>query len=67
MIKPAIWEIGDARICLACQVAMSDEYVMRNMGEQRKDFCQRCGKEAPATFRYLYTMKGKVKERKGLL
>lgn len=65
MIKPAIWEIGDARICLACQVAMSDEYVMRNMGEQRKGFCQRCGKEAP-TFRYLYTMKGRVKERKGL-
>ena len=59
--------IGDARLCLSCQVAMAPEYVMRNMGEQRRDFCDRCGKEAPATFRYLYTMKGKVKQKKGLL
>lgn len=67
MISAAVWEIGEARLCLACQVAMAPEYVMRNMGQQRKDLCQRCGKEAPATFLYRYTMKGKVKERKGLL
>lgn len=66
-MKQAVWDIGDARLCLSCQVAMAPEYVMRNMGEQRRDFCDRCGKEAPATFRYLYTMKGKAKQKKGLL
>lgn len=67
MIPAAIWDIGEARLCIACQVAMEPEYVMRNMGQQRRGDCERCGKAAPATFMYRYTMKGNVKKRKGLL
>ena len=48
-------------------MAMEEEYVMRCMGEMRKDYCERCGKTQPVTMQYLYTMKGEVKERKGLL
>ena len=67
MIPAAVWTIGEARLCIACQVAMAPEYVMRNMGSQRRANCERCGRESPATFLYRYTMKGRVKERKGLL
>ena len=66
-MNQAIWEIGDARLCVSCQMAMESEYVMRCMGDMRKDYCERCGQTKPVTMRYLYTMKGKVKERKGLL
>ena len=66
-MKSAIWEIGDARLCVSCQTAMAPEYVMRCMGEMHRGECNRCGKSQPVTMRYLYTMKGKVKERKGLL
>ena len=66
-MKSGIWEIGEARLCVRCQMAMEEEYVMRCMGEMRKDYCERCGKTQPVTMQYLYTMKGKVKERKGLL
>lgn len=62
-----IWEIGEARLCVSCQMAMEEEYVMRCMGEMRKDYCERCGKTQPVTMQYLYTMKGRVKERKGLI
>ena len=66
-MKSGIWEICEARLCVSCQMAMEEEYVMRCMGEMRKDYCERCGKTQPVTMQYLYTMKGKVKERKGLL
>ena len=66
-MNQAIWTIGDARLCVGCQMAMEAEYVMRCMSEMRKDRCERCGQIKPVTMRYLYTMKGKVKERKGLL
>ena len=67
MIPAAVWEIGEARLCIACQVAMAPEYVMRNMGKQLRASCERCGRQSPATFLYRYTMKGNVKKRKGLL
>lgn len=66
-MKSGINQIGEARLCVSCQTAMAPEYVMRCMGEMRKDYCERCGKTQPVTMQYLYTMKGKVKERKGLL
>ena len=66
-MKSGIWEIGEARLCVSCQMAMEEEYVMRCMGEMRKGYCERCGKTQPVTMQHLYTMKGKVKERKGLL
>lgn len=62
----AVWSIGEARLCPECQLAMLPEYVMRCMGEQRRDLCQRCGKVKPATMVFKYTMRGKVKERRGL-
>lgn len=66
-MKSGINHIGEARLCVSCQIAMEPEYVMRCMGEMRRDYCERCGRTQPVTMRYLYTMKGKVKERKGLL
>ena len=66
-MKSGINQIGEARLCVSCQTAMAPEYVMRCMGKMRKDYCERCGKTQPVTMQYLYTMKGKVKERKGLL
>ena len=66
-MKSGIWEIGEARLCVSGQMAMEEEYVMRCMGNQRQDLCDRCGKVRPVTMAFKYTMKGKVKERKGLL
>ena len=66
-MKSGIWEIGEARLCVSCQMAMEEEYGMRCMGNQRQDLCDRCGKVRPVTMAVKYTMKGKVKERKGLL
>ena len=66
-MKSGIWEIGEARLCVNCQAAMEAEYVMRCMGSMRRDYCERCGQTKPVTMEYKYTMKGKVKERKGLL
>lgn len=66
-MNDGINQIGEARLCVSCQLAMESEYVMRCMGHMRKDYCQRCGKTQPVTMEYKYTMKGKVKERKGLL
>ncbi len=66
-MNKGIWEIGEARLCIGCQTAMAPEYVMRCMGNQRQDLCDRCGKVRPVTMAFKYTMKGKVKERKGLL
>ena len=66
-MKSGINQIGEARLWVSCQMAMEEEYVMRCMGEMRKDYCERCGKTQPVTMQYLYTMKGKVKERKGML
>lgn len=66
-MNDGIWKIGEARLCVSCQAAMEAEYVMRCMGEMRRDYCERCGQIKPVTMEYKYTMKGKVKERKGLL
>ena len=66
-MKSGINQIGEARLCIGCQTAMAPEYVMRCMGNQRQDLCDRCGKVRPVTMSFKYTMKGKVKERKGLL
>lgn len=66
-MKSGIWEIGEARLCVSCQMSMESEYVMRCMGEMRRDHCDRCGQTKPVTMEYKYTMKGRVKERKGLL
>lgn len=63
----AVWKIGVARLCPECQLAMLPEYVMRCMGEQRRDICDRCGKVHPVTMVFRYTMRGKEKERRGLL
>lgn len=40
-MKSGIWEIGEARLCVSCQMAMEAEYVMRCMGEMRRDYCER--------------------------
>ena len=66
-MKSGINQIGEARLCVSCQLSMAAEYVMRCMGEMRRDYCERCGHTKPVTMEYKYTMKGRVKERKGLL
>lgn len=66
-MNDGINKIGDARLCTSCQVDMAQEYVMRCMGQQRQDLCERCGKVRPVTMRFLYTMKGRVKEKRGLI
>lgn len=66
-MNDGINQIGEARLCVSCQLAMEEEYVMRCMGEMRRDHCDRCGQTKPVTMEYKYTMKGRVKERKGLL
>jgi hypothetical protein len=66
-MKSGINEIGEARLCTACQLDMAAEYVMRCMGNQRQDLCDRCGKVRPVTLAFKYTMKGKEKVRRGLI
>ena len=45
-MNDGIWKIGEARLCVSCQVSMEAEYVMRCMGEMRRDRCDRCGQFA---------------------
>ena len=66
-MKSGINPICEARLCVRFQTAMAPAYVMRCIGNQRQDLCDRCGKVRPVTMAFKYTMKGKVKERKGLL
>lgn len=40
-MKSGINQIGEARLCIGCQTAMAPEYVMRCMGNQRQDLCDR--------------------------
>ncbi len=61
-----IGTIGEARLCMPCQIDMAPEYVIRCMGQQRQDLCDRCHKVYPVTMVFKYTMKGKEKERRGL-
>lgn len=60
-------QIGEARLCVSCQAAMAPAYVMRCMGAQRQDLCDRCGKVRPVTLVFKYTMKGNEKVRRGLI
>ena len=65
-MKKGINCIGDAQLCPACALAMRETHVVRCMGGLRKAGCERCGKET-RIMRHLYTMKGREKERRGLL
>lgn len=66
-MNKGINEIGAARLCPACQLEMANEYVMRCVGQMSKGICHRCGKERPVTMKWLYTMKGNEKKRRGLI
>ena len=36
-MKRGIWEIGEARLCVSCQIAMEAEYVIEAWGNERGD------------------------------
>ena len=62
-----VFEIAEARLCVGCQVDMEEEYLLRCMGEMRKDYCDRCGKTKSVTMSYRYLMKGRAKRKRGLV
>lgn len=62
-----IWKIAKARLCADCQQEMASEYVMRNDGHTKADYCDRCGQRKSYTNMFRYTMNKRGLERRNLL
>ena len=51
----AINKICTARLCIPCALDMEETHVLRCMGKQTRDPCQRCG-QSTVTLEYRYTL-----------